>query len=209
MTPLRQQMIDVMTLKGLSPQTQKSYLYALSQMARYFQRSPDLLDTQDVERYCLYLLQERQLAPASVRIVVNAVVFLFGQVLGRAPTELRLRYPKLPQRIPALLTREEVQRLLAHCPNERHYTPLALCYGTGMRVSELVNLRVADIDSARCVIHVRQGKGGKDRVVLLTPTLLVLLRRYWQAYRPVDGHGTRLLDYRRLLAVGQRPLPPE
>jgi integrase/recombinase XerD len=186
MSPLRQKMIDTMVLMGRSPRTQETYLYAVTQLAAYYHRSPDQLEVADVERYFLYLLRERKLAPASVRIQVSGVRFLFSQVLKRALEHDPIRYPKLPQRIPELLSLHDVKQLLACCNNHKHYTMLAICYGAGLRASELVELRVRDIDSERDILHVRQGKGASDRELILTQGMLHLLRCYWQAYRPQD-----------------------
>jgi len=186
MSPLRQKMIDTMVLMGRSPRTQDTYLYAVTQLAAYYHRSPDQLEVADVERYFLYLLRERKLAPASVRIQVSGVRFLFSQVLKRPLEHDPIRYPKLPQRIPELLSLQEVQQLLACCNNRKHYTMLAICYGAGLRASELVELHVRDIDSERDILHVRQGKGASDRELILTQGMLHLLRCYWQAYRPQD-----------------------
>jgi site-specific recombinase XerD len=186
MTPLRKKMTDTLVLKGYSPRTQESYLYAITNLAKHYRRSPDELDVGEIERYFLYLLQERKLAPASVRLSVNAVRFLFTQVLQRPLEHCVIRYPKIPQRIPELLSRGEVHLILCHCRNEKQQTMLTTCYGAGLRVSELIQLRVRDIDSEREVLHIRQGKGARDRELILTPGLLQLLRRYWQRYRPID-----------------------
>ena len=186
MSPLRQKMIDTMVLKGFAVRTQQTYLYAITRLARHYHRSPDQLGVADVERYFLFLLREGKLAPASVRVSVHAVHFLFTQVLQRPLEHCVIRYPKKPQRIPELLSRSDVQRILSHCRNTKQQTMLATCYGAGLRVSELVQLRVRDIDSEREVLHIRQGKGAKDRELILTPGLLRLLRRYWQRYRPCD-----------------------
>ena len=186
MSPLRQKMIDTMVLRGHASSTQESYLYAVTQLAAYYHRSPDLLDVGEVESYFLYLLRERQLAPASVRLYVNAVRFLFSQVLKRPLEHSPIHYPKQPQRIPELLSRNDVQQVLAHCKNRKYYTMLALCYGAGLRVSELTALYVRDIDSERDILHVRQGKGARDRELILTHGMLHLLRHYWQVYRPLD-----------------------
>ena len=186
MSPLRQKMIDTMVLKGHATSTQESYLYAVTQLAAYYHRSPDQLDVGEIEQYFLYLLRERKLAPASVRLYVNAIRFLFSQVLQRPWEHRPIRYPKQPQRIPELLSRNEVQQVLALCKNRKYYTMLAMCYGAGLRVSELIALRVRDIDSERDVLHVRQGKGARDRELILTLGMLHLLRNYWQAYRPSD-----------------------
>jgi site-specific recombinase XerD len=186
MTPLRQKMIDTMVLKGFAARTQQTYLYAITRLARHYHRSPDQLDVADVERYFLFLLREEKLAPASVRVSVHAVYFLFTQVLQRPLDHCVIRYPKKPQRIPELLSRSDVQSILSHCRNGKEQAMLATCYGAGLRVSELVKLRVRDIDSEREVLHIRQGKGAKDRELILTPGLLRILRRCWQAYRPCD-----------------------
>jgi integrase/recombinase XerD len=186
MSPLRQQMIDTMVLKGFAARTQETYLYAITRLAKYYRRSPDQLDVADIERYFLFLLREGKLAPASVRVSVHAIHFLFRQVLQRSLEHCVIRYPKKPQRIPELLSRTEVQLILSHCRNSKHYAMLATCYGAGLRVSELVHLRVRDIDSDREVLHIRQGKGAKDRELILTAGLLYLLRCYWQQYRPYD-----------------------
>ncbi len=184
MTPLRQKMIDLMVLKGYSPKTRETYLYAVEKVARHFHRSPDTLDAGELESYFLYLLTEKKMASASVRLVVNGMRFLNNQVLQRPAQNFLVRYPKLPQRIPELLTREDVRCILSHTNNLKHHTLLATCYALGLRVNELVHLRVRDIDSVRGLVHVRAGKGNKDRVVILPESLLHLLRRYWQGYRP-------------------------
>jgi len=186
MSPLRQKMIDTMVLLGRSPRTQESYLYAVTKLAAYYHKPPDQLDVGDIERYFLYLLREKKLAPASVRLYVNAIRFLFSQVLKRPLKHQPIRYPKLPQRIPELLSHDEVQRLLSHCNNRKHYTMLAICYGAGLRGSEVVALHVRDIDSERDVLHVRQGKGASDRELILTQGMLHLLRCYWHTHRPQD-----------------------
>jgi integrase/recombinase XerD len=142
------------------------------------------LKVSEIEHYFLYLLRERKLAPASVRLYVNAVRFLFSQVLERPLQHRPIRYPKQPQRIPELLTRSEVQQVLTYCKNRKQYTMLALCYGAGLRVSEVVALHLRDVDSKRDILHVRQGKGARDRELILTQGMLYLLRYYWQEYRP-------------------------
>jgi integrase/recombinase XerD len=184
MSPLRQKMIDTMVLKGHATSTQASYLYAVTQLAAYYHRPPDQLKVSEIEHYFLYLLRERKLAPASVRLYVNAVRFLFSQVLERPLQHRPIRYPKQPQRIPELLTHSEVHQVLTYCKNRKQYTMLALCYGAGLRVSEVVALHLRDVDSKRDILHVRQGKGARDRELILTQGMLYLLRYYWQAYRP-------------------------
>lgn len=187
MSPLRQKMIDAMILKGFSARTQETYLRAITALSLHYDRSPDTLDVGDIEHYFLYLLKERKLAAASIRISVYAARFLFTEVLRRPLEHFVIRYPKKPQRIPELLSQREVHSILSQCHNGKQQAMLATCYGAGLRVSELVHLRVRDIDSEREVLHIRQGKGARDRELILTPGLLRLLRFYWQSYRPQDA----------------------
>ena len=186
MTPLRKKMLDTLVLKGYSTKTQDTYLYAVEKVARYFNRSPDTIEAAELESYFLYLLTEKRMASASVRLIVNSMRFLDTHVLQRPAQDFVVRYPKRPQRIPELLTREEVHLILSHTSNVKHYTLLATCYALGLRVSELVQLQVRDIDSTRLLVYVRSGKGNKDRAVILTEALLQLLRRYWHQYHPTE-----------------------
>ena len=129
---------------------------------------------------------KRKLAPASVRLSYNGIRFLYLQVLDWPALDLEVSLPKRPQRIPGLLTRAEVAAILAACPNARYRAMLTLCYGCGLRLSEVLAVRVADIDGERRLLRVEQGKGAKDRLVPLSPTLLEHLRAYWRLYRPAD-----------------------
>ena len=184
MTPLRQKMIDAMRLRGFSVRTHQSYLHAVTELARHFRRSPDTLATEDIERFFEHLVLERALAPASCRVYLNAVRFLCLHVLGHERFDARVQLPKRPQRIPELLTRREVRAIIGACANPKHRTVLATCYGCGLRVSEVVALRVRDIDGERGQLRIEQGKGAKDRVVIASPGLLRVLRGYWREYRP-------------------------
>ncbi len=184
MSPLRQQMILAMQMHGFSSRTHASYLGAVTDLARFARRSPDLLQHKDLHRYFEHLVTERHLAPASVRLAYNGIRFFYLEVVHRPAAELTVTLPKRSQRIPELLTREEVGRLLAACPNERCRTALATTYGCGLRLSEVLGLRVDDIDGERRLLRVRQGKGAKDRLVPVSPTLLERLRAYWRRYRP-------------------------
>lgn len=184
MTPLRLKMIDTMLLRGFSVRTQQSYLDAVHQLAQYYRRSPEALSTEDIQAYFLYLVKQRQLSPASCRLYLNGIRFLYLQVLGWAHFDVVIHTPKRAQRIPALLSRQEVARILSACPNQKHRTMLTTCYACGLRVSELVALQVKHIDSDRHVIHIEQAKGAKDRQVILSDPLLSLLREYWQRYHP-------------------------
>jgi integrase/recombinase XerD len=186
MTPLRQRMITAMQMHGYSPRTHQSYLAAVRGLAKYTHRSPDSLSREDLRGYFQYLVTERHLAPASVRLSYNGIRFLYLQVLDWNTLDLEVVLPKRAQRIPELLARAEVASILDACTQARYRSMLMLAYGCGLRLTEVLAVRVADIDSERQLLHVRQGKGAKDRLVPLSPTLLLQLRAYWRLYRPAD-----------------------
>ncbi|MDR5892815.1 MULTISPECIES: site-specific integrase [Halomonas] len=184
MTALRQAMIEAMRQHGFAQRTQHTYLMVITDLARYFHRPPDTLSPDDLQRFFNHLVQERGLSAASCRVYLHGVRFLYLHVLHWPSVEVSPVVPKTPQRIPELLTRDDVRRILAACQNPKHRMMLELCYGCGLRVSEVCHLRVRDIDSQRGQLRVTQGKGAKDRMVLLSVTLLDRLRDYWRAYRP-------------------------
>ncbi len=186
MTALRQQMIDAMRQRGFAARTQQSYLAAVSDLARYYRRSPAALSVDELQVYFKYLALERELSGASCRLYLNALRFLYLQVLEWSTFDVRLVIPKRAQRLPELLTRNEVAGILCACANRKHRMLLETCYGCGLRVSEVVRLRVRHLDGERCLLRVEQGKGAKDRLVILSPGLLERLRRYWALYRPCD-----------------------
>lgn len=186
MTMLRQQMIRAMRQRGLSPRTHESYLYAVTGLSRYWRTPPDRITADQVQRYLEHLVQERELAPASCLLQKNGIRFFYLNVLGREGADFELVTPKRPQSIPELLTRQDIRRILGVCSNPKHRMILELTYGCGLRVSEVVNVRVRDIDGERHLLRVNQGKGAKDRLVSLSPLLLDNLRHYWKASRP--GH---------------------
>ena len=186
MTPLRQKMIDAMVMRGFSVRTHRSYLEAVSRLARHYRRSPDQLSGEELQAYFLYLAKERNLSAASCRLYLNAIRFFYLYVLGRDSFGITLVVPKRPQRIPELLTRAEVGRILLACSNFKHRMLLTTCYGCGLRVSEVVALKIRHIDGERHLLRVEQGKGSKDRQVILSQTLLKALRRYWLALRPTQ-----------------------
>jgi integrase/recombinase XerD len=184
MTPLRQKMIDAMQVRGFSERTHESYLSAVRDLARYYHRPPDQLNTDELQAYFLYLVKERGLCGASCRLYLNGIRFLYLQVLDWDSFDIQLHAPKAAQRIPELLTRAEVGQILSACKNTKHRMMLMTCYGCGLRVSELVALKVRDIDSERHLLRIEQGKGAKDRQVILSPSLLEQLRGYWRRCRP-------------------------
>lgn len=185
MKKLREQMDDAMILRGFALRTRESYLAAVRALAKHYRRSPDLLTTEEIEAYHLHLIVERKLAYASVNQSACACRFLFDKVLRRPMSRFDIPMAKVPKSLPRVLSREEVTRLFAAAPNPRARTLLMLTYATGLRVSEVCALQLADIESApdRMCIKVRQGKGGKDRYTMLSPQLLETLREYWQLYR--------------------------
>lgn len=183
---LREQMNDAMILRGFAPRTQESYLAAVSALAKYYHRSPDLLTPEEMQDYLLHLIVERKLAYASVNQAACACRFLFDKVLRRPQSRFDIPMAKVPKTLPRVLSRDEVSRLFAATPNSRARTLLMTTYAAGLRVSELCALQLADIESApdRMCIKVRQGKGAKDRYTMLSPQLLQTLRDYWHQYRP-------------------------
>ncbi|MCP3882773.1 MAG: tyrosine-type recombinase/integrase [Sulfitobacter sp.] len=186
MTKLRKAMMEAMLLRGFSERTQESYIKGVFGIAKYYRLSPDQLSDQQVRHYLVHLLRERKLAYSSCNVALNAIRFLFREVLLRPRNEIHLPGPRQPQRLPEILSREEVGRILEAATDLRHKTLLRTAYGAGLRVSEVCHLRVKDIDSDRMSIRVEQGKGAKDRYTLLSPHLLVQLRNYWRTYQPDD-----------------------
>jgi site-specific recombinase XerD len=182
MGELRERMQHDLVVRGMSSRTQEAYLAAVKGLAQYYRQRPDALSTQQVEGYIRHLIEQRHLAPNSVRIAVFGLRFFYTVTLKRQPFALPL--PKGVKKLPEVLSREEVARLLASTATLRERALLMATYGGGLRVSEVVHLRVSDIDAQRDMLRVEQGKGRKDRYTLLGPRLLAELRRYWQVYRP-------------------------
>ena len=183
MTKLRQAMIDAMLVRGFSVRTHRSYLDAVLGLAKHYRRSPDQLSIDEIQVYFLYLVKERHLSPASCRLSLNGIRFLYQEVLQRE-FEAKIQIPKRPQKIPELLTRKKVTAILDACVNRKHRMLLMVCYGCGLRVNELVHLQVRDIDGERQRLRIDQGKGAKDRLIEMPPTLLGELREYWRWLRP-------------------------
>ena len=184
MTPLRQKMIDAMQLRGFAVRTHRTYLDAVSQLARYYNRSPDRLTPVEIQAYFLYLAKDKQLSGASCRVYLNAIRFLYLQVLKQGTFDVPFQIPKKAQRIPELLTVADVTKLLAVCPNRKHRTMLTTCYGCGLRVSEVTAIQLRHIDGERRLLRVEQGKGGKDRQIEMSQGLLRELRDYCRVFRP-------------------------
>src|SRR5436309_15263156 len=201
MTPLRERMTEDMQLRNLALNTQLSYVKQVSLFARYFNKSPEELGPEDIRAYQVYLTNERKLAPGSVLIAVAALRFLYKVSLKKdwAFDEV-IPAPKKPQKLPVVLSPEEVLQFLECVRGAKHRAILTTCYAAGLRISEAVRLTVPDIDSARMVIRVNQGKGQKDRYVMLSQKLRQILRDWWRVEKPphwlfpgdIDGrHITR------------------
>ncbi len=187
MTSLRKRMIEDMQVRNLALNTQNSYVQQVSLFARYFDKSPELLGPDDIRAYQIYLTNERKLAPSSILIAVAALRFLYKVSLKKDwAFEEVIPAPKKPEKLPLILSPQEVLHFLGCVGSSKQRAILSSCYAAGLRISEAIRLRAADIDSQRMVIRVDQGKGRKDRYVMLSARLLETLRSYWRAVRPTD-----------------------
>jgi integrase/recombinase XerD len=187
MTMLRQWMKEDMQVRNLSWHTQDSYLRQVSQFALYFGKSPDQLGPEDIRTYQIYLTNEKKLAPASIHVAVGALRFFYKVTLKKDWIfQEILPLPKKPQKLPLILSPEEVLHFLPCVQQLNHRVILTSCYAAGLRISEAVRLKAPAIDSQRMVIRVEQGKGQKDRYVMLSARLLEILRNYWKATRPKE-----------------------
>ena len=185
MTSLRQRMMEDMQVRNLSPLTQTCYVQQVSLFARHFSKSPEVLGPEEIRSYQVYLTNEKKLAPASILIAVAALRFLYKVTLHKGwSLEDIIPAPKKPQKLPIVLSPEEVRHFLSCVASPKHRTILTTCYAAGLRVSEAAALQVTDIDSQRMVIRVEQGKGQKDRYVMLSPRLLEILRDWWRSQKP-------------------------
>ena len=184
MTPLRQRMLEDMSIRNLAQNTQSSYVQQVTAYATYFHRSPEKLGPEDVRTYQLYLLQTRKLAPSSIGLATGALRFLYKVTLKRPWAVEEIPMPKRPFKLPVILSQEEVHHFLDSVYNVKHRTLLTTAYAAGLRISEATHLKVTDIDSQRIMLRVDQGKGHKDRYVMLSARLLETLRTYWRTARP-------------------------
>lgn len=183
MTPLRQTMIEQCQLRGLSPRTIDSYVYAVEQISRYYHQRPEYLTNAQLEAYFTYLAIDKKLSRNTIHVQLNGIYFFFEHVLHKS-FKITKPLAKKPVKLPVLLNADEVHKIIGNCNDPKYRTMLLTYYGTGLRLMELVALKVQDIDGKRSVLKVINGKGNKDRYVILTPSVLDMLRRYWQVYRP-------------------------
>ncbi|HMB02887.1 MAG TPA: site-specific integrase [Isosphaeraceae bacterium] len=184
MTPLRRRMIQDMQLRNFAPGTIALYVNCVARFARHFGTSPEHLGPEDVRAYLLQLVQERRPSWSYYNQNLHALRFLYNVTLGRDWVLKHIACPKQPKRLPVVLGPDELTRFFAAIGSLKHRALLMTAYAAGLRVSEVAALRVGDIDSQRMVLRVRQGKGRKDRYVMLSPKLLDLLRAYWKEARP-------------------------
>jgi site-specific recombinase XerD len=182
-------MLDALVLRGYAARTQEAYIEAVAHLARHYHCRPDTLSTEQVQAYLLHLLRERSLSRSSVNQCGCALRFFYGTVLGLQGQAFQIPLAAAPQRLPQILSREELARLFDACTHDKARSFLQLAYASGLRLSELCHLRAADIDSQadRMCIRVQQGKGAKDRYVPLTADVLALLRQRWLA-SPAPRH---------------------
>ena len=184
MTPLRQRMIEDMQIRNLAQHTQRAYCGYVSLFARHFEKSPELLGPEDIRAYQVHLTQDRKLSPSSVNVAVSAIRFLYKVTLKRGwNLDEIIPTGRHQHKLPVVLSPQEVATFLDAVESIKHRVILTVCYAAGLRISEAVHLKPVAIDSQRMVIRVEQGKGCKDRYVMLSPQLLDILRNYWRTMR--------------------------
>ncbi len=184
MTPLRQRMTEDMQLRNLSAKTQRAYLHYITGLARFYMTSPDQLSLEEIREYQLHMINERRYSPESVNTFVSAAQFLYNVTLETPWPEGALPRCRVPRQLPVVLSANEVEEFFQQVCTIRSRAALMTAYGAGLRVSEVVALKVSDIDARRMLIRVRQGKGKKDRYAMLSPRLLVMLRCWWRSQHP-------------------------
>ena len=183
---LRERMIRDMTIRGLAEETQQAYVLAVLALARHYHRSPDQLTDEQVQDYLLHLIRDKKRTWSTCNVKVCALRFFFYITLKRDRARFQVPAPKQPHKLPEILSRQEVARLLQSTDNLKHRAVLTTAYGAGLRVSEIVHLQSRHIDADRMSIRVEQGKGSKDRYVPISPLLLRTLRLYWRQFRPAS-----------------------
>ena len=181
-SPLRQRMTEDMRMRKLKPKTQQAYIRAVRKFAKFLGRSPDTASDEDLRRFQLHMIDQGT-SPITLNATIVGLNFLFEITLGRPEAMAKMQSVRVPQKLPVVLSKDEVTRLIACVGHIKHQTALSLAYGTGLRVGEVVALRIGDIDSKRMTLRVQQGKGGKDRYAMLSPILLERLRVWWRVAR--------------------------
>jgi len=201
-SPLRLRMIEDMTVRGFTACTQRGYIAAVKNFTVFLGRSPEQANPEDLRRFQLHMRSEGASA-TTMNAAVSALRFFFGVTLGRGDAEVGMTTVRQPRRLPVILSPEEVARVLDAAPGLKAKAALSLAYGAGLRASEVVSLKVSDIDSDRQVIRIEQGKGRKDRYAMLSEPLLELLRAWWRA-----GRDRGMMLPGSWLFPGQNPVNP-
>jgi site-specific recombinase XerD len=201
-SPLRRRMIDDMTIRGFTPNTQRGYLGAVRDFTAFLGRSPDQGDAEDLRRYQLHM-RSAGASASSMNSAVSGVRFFFGVTLGRTDAAVGMTGVREPHKLPVVLSPAEVARLLDAAPGLKYKAALSVAYGAGLRASEVISLKVTDIDSTRMVLRVEQGKGHKDRYAMLSAALLDLLRAWWRV-----GREQGVMRPDGWLFPGQNPVNP-
>nr|ACH69660.1 phage integrase [uncultured bacterium] len=201
-SPLRQRMLDDMRMRNLAPKTQSAYIRAVRSLTRYLRRSPDTASPEDLRLFQLHMVDAGTSA-VSLNATLTGLKFFFDVTLERSDAMAKMRPVRTPRRLPVVLSQEEVSRLIAAAPSIKYQTALSVAYGAGLRVGEIVRLRVADIDSQRMTLRVDQGKGRKDRYAILPPLLLQRLRAWWKA-----AHAEGAIRADGWLFPGRDPVQP-
>ena len=181
-SPLRQRMLEDMRMRNLAPKTQAAYIRAVIRFGEFLGKSPHTASDEDLRRFQLHLVDAGS-SPITLNATITGLTFLFGVTLDRAQAMAKMQSVRVPHRLPVVLSKEEVARLLAAVGHIKHQTALSVAYGTGLRVGEVVAIKVGDIDSQRMTLRVEQGKGRKDRYAMLSPILLERMRVWWRVAR--------------------------
>jgi len=185
MSPLRKKMTDLLVIKNYSIHTQECYLRSVEQLSQFFNRSPDKITAEEVQEWILYLISEAQLAPGTIKLRLSALKFFYHDALQREHYLDKVPIPKGVQKIPDLLTPPEVDAIIQACEHPKYRTMMIACYACGLRVSEVVNLTLNNIEQYNMTLKVCQGKGKKDRIIPISKTLLDVLNSYIEHYSPV------------------------
>jgi site-specific recombinase XerD len=175
-------MEEDMRMRKLAPKTQEAYIRAVRRFTKYLGRSPDTATAEDLRLFQLHLVDEG-ISAITLNATITGLKFLFDVTMGHGDVLAKMQSVRVPHKIPVILNKQEVSRLIACAGNLKHQTALAVAYGTGLRVSEVLALKVSDIDSQRMTLRVEQGKGGKDRYAMISPILLERLRVWWRVAR--------------------------
>ena len=199
-SPLRQRMIDDMKLRKLAPKTQSGYIRAVKNLTRYLGHSPDTATAEELRNFQLQLV-DKGVSSITLNATITALKFFFQTTLERADAITKMSTVPIPRKLPVVLSREEAARLIAAAGNPKYRAALSIAYGAGLRVSEIVALKVSDIDSTRMTLRVEKGKGSKDRYAMLSPVLLEHLHAWWRF-----AHAQRLMLKGGWLFPGQNPI---